>query len=93
MRQIVLNGKAQAAADRAGRAMTPVEKVLHTFGAARAGALVGLTTEAVRKWNRSQSTGGGGGLIPSRYQDIYLQAARAEGLALTAADFIAAPKP
>lgn len=86
MRQSVLNHKAQAEPE------TPVEKVLRVFGAAKASALVGLTTEAVRKWNRRTSSGGGGGLVPSRYQSIYLTEARARGLPLTADDFIAEPR-
>jgi len=70
---------------------TPVQRVLHVFGAARASAMVQLTTEAVRKWDRRISTGGGGGLIPAKYQARYLTAAKAEGLALTAEDLIAEP--
>lgn len=75
------------------RAQTPVDKVLAAFGSARAGAIVGLTTEAVRKWNRPLSKGGGGGLVPSKFQHLYLQASGREGRGLTASDFIAEPLP
>lgn len=70
---------------------TPAEKVIRVFGSARATAIAGLTTWALTKWNRPLSKGGGGGLVPARYQSRFLQAAEAEGLPLTAADFIAEP--
>lgn len=70
---------------------TPVDKVIRLFGGADASAIAGLTTDAVRKWNRPLDRGGQGGLVPSKYQARYLQAAQARGLALTAADFIAEP--
>lgn len=73
------------------RERTPVDKVLAVFGSAKAGALVGLTTEAVRKWNRRVSKGGQGGLVPSRFQHVYLAEAREQGLALAPEDFIAEP--
>lgn len=61
------------------------------FGAARAGAIVNLTTDALRKWDRPLAQGGGGGLVPARYQKLYLDEAQRLGLALTAADLIAEP--
>lgn len=85
MQQNVLNHKAQLPE-------TPVEKVFRVFGAARATAIAGLTTEALRKWNRPLRTGGGGGLVPARYQARYLAAAELEARDLTAADFIAEPR-
>jgi hypothetical protein len=73
-------------------AESPAEKVMRVFGSARASALAGLTTEALRKWNRRLSKGGQGGLVPARYQQIFLQAAQDEGLPLSAEDFIAEPR-
>ena len=70
---------------------TPVERVLRVFGSARASALAGLTTEAIRRWGRPVSKGGQGGLVPARFQAIYLKAAQAERLPLAAEDFIAEP--
>lgn len=67
---------------------TPVARVIRLFGAAKASAIAGLTTDAVRKWDRPVSKGGGGGLIPARYQRLYLDAATAMGLTLTADDLI-----
>lgn len=71
---------------------TPVARVIRLFGAAKASAIAGLTTDAVRKWDRPISKGGGGGLIPSRYQSLYLAAASDAGVDLTAADIVAAAK-
>lgn len=71
---------------------TPVGRVIRLFGAAKASAIAELTTDAVRKWDRPIAKGGGGGLIPSRYQHRYLRAASELGVALTAADLIAAPR-
>lgn len=70
---------------------TPVDCVLEAFGAARASHLAGLTTEALRKWNRRRSTGGGGGLVPAPYQAIFLREAARLGLPLTADMLIAEP--
>lgn len=84
MRQTVLHCKAQLPE-------TPVDRVFRVFGAARASHIAGLTTEALRKWNRRVSTGGGGGLVPSRFQARYLAEAELHNLPLTAADFIAEP--
>lgn len=88
MRPNVLNHKAQLVRSRP---QTPVDRLFSVIRPARASALIGLSTEAVRKWNRRRSTGGGGGLIPSQYQALYLQVATTEGLGLTAADFIGEP--
>ena len=88
MRQIVPNHKAKPA-DRPE--ITPVDRLLDLFGSARVGAIAGLTTDAIRKWNRRRSTGGKGGLVPSDLQARYLAAAAAEGKPLTAADLIAEP--
>lgn len=66
---------------------------MRVFGSARATAIAGLTTGALIKWNRALSKGGGGGLVPAKYQGRYLRAAQEEGLPLTAEDFIAEPRP
>jgi len=66
--------------------------VIRLFGTARASAIAGLTTDAIRKWDRPISKGGGGGLIPARYQSLYLEAASEAGVALTASDLIKAPR-
>lgn len=73
------------------RPESPVRRVIRLFGAARAGAVVNLTTDAIRKWDRPIATGGGGGLIPARYQQIFLDEASAQGIELEPADLIAAP--
>lgn len=70
---------------------TPVARVIRTFGAAKASAIAELTTDAIRKWDRPISKGGGGGLIPARYQALYLGAASEAGVSLSAADLIAEP--
>lgn len=61
------------------------------FGTAGAAALVGLTSEAVKKWGRPASKGGQGGLVPAKYQARYLQEARRRELPLTAEDLVAEP--
>lgn len=72
---------------------TPVRRVIRLFGAARASAIPKLTTDAIRKWDRPLSKGGGGGLVPSRYQKLYLDEAARAGVDLAAADLIAEPQP
>lgn len=80
-----------ALANKGSPGETPVDKVIRVFGGAKATAIAGLTTDALRKWNRPLSKGGGGGLVPARYQSRFLDAAREAGLDLTAEDFIAEP--
>ncbi len=70
---------------------TPVEAVLRVFGAARASAICELTTDALRKWKRSIRAGGGGGLVPARYQARFLREARRTGRALEPEQLIAEP--
>lgn len=74
------------------RPETPVARVIRLFGAAKASAIAELTTDAVRKWDRPISKGGGGGLVPARYQHRYLRAASETGVALLAEDLIAPPR-
>lgn len=71
---------------------TPVARVIRVFGAAKASAIAELTTDALRKWDRPISKGGGGGLVPARYQYLFLKAASETGVSLTAADLIAPPR-
>lgn len=85
-----MHGRAVATTENALE--TPVARILRLFGAARASAIAELTTDAVRKWDRPISKGGGGGLVPSRYQHRYLVAASEAGVPLSAADLIAPPR-
>lgn len=84
MRQLAPNGKAEVV-------LSPAARVIDLFGSAKASALVGLTSEALKKWRRPVSKGGQGGLVPSKYQSIYLAEARRSGLPLDAEHFIAEP--
>lgn len=77
--------------DKAELAEPPARKVVRLFGEAEAMRIVGLSSGALKKWLRSKTTGGGGGLIPTYYQALYLRAAEAKGLPLTAGDFIVEP--
>lgn len=70
---------------------SPARRVIRAFGAARCGALTQLTTDALRKWDRPLSKGGGGGLVPARYQQIFLDEAARTGVDLRAEDLIALP--
>ncbi len=72
---------------------TPVARVIRLFGAAKASAIAGLTTDAIRKWDRPISKGGGGGLIPARYQSLYLAAASESDVPLKAEDLVAEARP
>lgn len=85
-----MHGKASTATDFAQE--TPVARVIRVFGAAKASAIAELTTDAVRKWDRPISKGGGGGLIPARYQYRYLRAASEAGIDLPADQLIAPPR-
>jgi hypothetical protein len=79
-----------AADGKAELSGSPVERVLSVFGTARAGALVNLTTDAIRRWKMGTRKGGGGGLVPAKYQTIYI---RESGGQLTEADMVAEPRP
>ena len=73
------------------RPESPADRVVAAFGARRVAEIAGVTTEAVRKWQRRRATAGGGGLIPAQYQATLLNAALAEGIELTAQDLIGEP--
>ncbi len=74
-----------------GTDVAPSRKVRAAFGARRLAEICGLTTEAVRKWDRPTSKGGCGGLIPSQYHARLLAEAQGSGLELRAEDLIAEP--
>lgn len=69
----------------------PAKKVIRLLGEQTCMDLCGLTSEALRKWKRSKTSGGGGGLVPAYYQARVLRAAVDQGLALSAEDLIADP--
>jgi hypothetical protein len=58
---------------------SPIDHVIRVFGWKRAAQIADLTEGALRKWK-----GRGGGLVPAAYQPVFLLAARAEALELTA---------
>lgn len=64
---------------------------MRVFGLKRASAIAELTTEALKKWRKRRSKGGGGGLVPAGYQARYLAEAARDGLPLTSDDLIAEP--
>lgn len=67
---------------------TPVQRVRAVFGLKKAAQIVDLTPDAVKKWGRPLAKGGQGGLVPSKYQRAFLEAARAQGLDLSEKDLI-----
>ena len=75
----------------AGNPETPVKRVIRVFGWPEACAIPARTPAALSKWDRPLSKGGGGGLVPARFQWKYLSEARAKGLPLSAEDLIAEP--
>ena len=70
---------------------SPAHRIVAALGARRVAEISGVTTEAVRKWQRKLATAGGGGLIPARYQAQLLRACRSEGLNVCADDLIGDP--
>ncbi len=73
------------------RPVSPVDRVIAAFGVKRAAVIADVTSDALRKWNRSSATGGGGGLVPARHQPKDLAEAERAGVALTAADLVSEP--
>lgn len=71
--------------------LPPSRKVCDVLGIVRVAGLCERTTEAVRKWHRSKTSGGTGGLIPAEFQARLLKASDENGLGLTADDLIAEP--
>jgi hypothetical protein len=69
---------------------TPVDRVLTVFGTAKAGAIVNLTTDAIRRWKMGTNKGGGGGLVPAKYQAVFIRESAGQ---LSEADMVAEPKP
>ena len=68
---------------------SPSRHARRVIGARRLAEICGLTTEAIRKWDRPLSKGGTGGLIPARYQSVILETADREGLPIRSRDLIA----
>jgi hypothetical protein len=67
---------------------TPAETIIEKFGGARVVAeILGITTVSVHRMKYPVERGGTGGLIPSKHQQILLDAACARGVALSHADF------
>ncbi len=73
------------------RPESPSRYVRQVMGSIRLAELCGRTTEAIRKWDRVRSKGGGGGLIPAEFQARILKTAKAEGLPISAEDLIGEP--
>lgn len=69
--------------------MTPADKVIAAFGGVRATArALALNSSSVSRWRMPADKRGLDGRVPSVHQGTILRIARAEGLALTAADLI-----
>lgn len=77
--------------DNSEASLSPSRKARLVLGSRRLAELCGLTTDAIRKWDRVRSKGGTGGLIPSQFQARILATATAEGLPVSAEDLIAEP--
>jgi hypothetical protein len=72
----------------------PAATVLARFGGSGPLARrLGLDRSAVHRWALPKSRGGSDGLIPARHHRRVLELASAEGIALTAADLVGAPRP
>jgi len=70
----------------------PALTVLARFGGAGPlSRLLGLDRSAVHRWALPKSRGGSGGLVPAKHHLRLLALARAEGVALTAAELVGAP--
>ncbi len=73
--------------------LSPSRRARKVLGSIRLAELCGRTTDAIRKWDRPRSKGGTGGLVPAEFQARILEAAKADGLPLTAEDLIAEAAP
>jgi hypothetical protein len=68
--------------------LQPAQAVIQKFGGPSAVAeLLGIHRTRVSNWQRPQSSGGTGGLIPAKHQQRLLDAARERGLDLKAEHF------
>jgi len=50
-------------------------------------AMAGVSATSTYRWTYPKSGGGTGGLIPAKHQSAILEAARAQGIDLSPADF------
>lgn len=72
--------------------MNPAQKIIDKCGGVTAVAeMVGVHVSRVHRWTYPRERGGTDGLIPTKQQQILLEAARAVGVDLQPADFFDAP--
>ena len=68
---------------------TAAGRVIHAFGGARPLAkILKINPEAVYRWDYSKQRRGSGGTIPSEWHKPILDAAKKNGIRLTAADLV-----
>lgn len=69
---------------------TPAENVIRKMGGpAAVAAILEIDVSNVHRWKYPKERGGQGGLVPSRYQVLLLDAAKRLGLDLGPGDFFA----
>lgn len=69
---------------------SPAARVITAFGGVRATARIVLrNSSTISRWLKPRIDGGTGGLIPSSLQQAILDHARANDIAISAADLIA----
>lgn len=69
--------------------MNPASRIISALGGpSKVARAVGVHRTRVSNWKRSREVGGTGGLIPQRHIPSLLAFARAEGVALSPADFL-----
>ena len=70
--------------------MDPASKIIDKFGGPKLVAFItGTALTAPYRWQAPREKGGGGGIIPQRHHATLLTHARANGIPLTAEDFLA----
>jgi hypothetical protein len=70
---------------------SPAETIIEKFGGpAKVAVVLGLDVSRIYRWTYPEERGGTGGLIPQKHHLKLLEAARAEGIAITAIDFFPA---
>jgi hypothetical protein len=70
--------------------LEPAARIIHRLGGCAAvAAVVGTAVTAPYRWQYPRERGGTGGIIPQRHHRALLAHARANAIALTAADFLA----
>lgn len=71
--------------------MTQAERIIAKCGGISVvSEMTGVNHTRVYRWQITKARGGTGGLIPSRYHQTILDAAKARGVDLTPADFFPA---